>query len=357
MQNARRRCFVHIGPPKTGTSYLQTILWSSREELAAQGLVLPLETARDHFHLALALRGLNRATAAAQIATVLGRLAADIADVKNADLLISQEQLAPATAAEAARLVDLLSGWEVHVVVTARDAGRQIPSHWQQSVKKRATVGFADFLTAVVERRPESADFWLHQDLAAVSHQWANAVSPERVHIVTVPPPGSSPTELLERFSTVLGVDAARLNASPAVVNPNPSLGHVQAQLLRKVNEVMGADLLEVGSPTARGQNYLAKHVLADQRGAPPQLPAGLHPWCADLSERVISEFGQRGYDVVGDLNDLRPRFASTSDTTPTDAEVVDAAARALAEAVRQRYVDLERLRALRAQLKVTQSG
>lgn len=95
-----------------------------------------------------------------------------------------------------------------------------------------------------------------------------DAGSLERVHIVTVPPPGSSPTELLERFSTVLGVDAARLNASPTVVNTNPSLGHVQAQLLRQVNEVMGADLLEVGSPTARGQNYLDKHVLADQRGA-----------------------------------------------------------------------------------------
>jgi hypothetical protein len=351
MQIAPRRCFVHIGPPKTGTSYLQTIFWSSREELASQGVVLPLETARDHFHLALALRGLTRITATDSIATVLRRLTTAIADISGADLLISQEQLAPATAAEAARLVDILSGWEVHVIVTARDVGRQIPSHWQQSVRQRATLGYADFLTAVVERRPEAADYWRHQDLAVVSRQWASAVSPERVHIVTVPPAGSSPTELLERFSSVLRIDPTRLNASPTVVNSNSSLGHVQAQLLLRVNEVMGADLLQVGSPTARGQHYLAMRVLPDQHGAPPQVPAERRRWCADLSERVISELDERGYDVIGDLDDLRPRFSTTSDSTPTEAEVIDAAARALAEVVRQRHVDLERVRPLRAQL------
>ena len=36
-----RRIFVHIGEPKTGTSFLQHALWSNRAQLAAQGIVLP----------------------------------------------------------------------------------------------------------------------------------------------------------------------------------------------------------------------------------------------------------------------------------------------------------------------------
>lgn len=343
-----RRCFVHIGPPKTGTSYLQTVFWSSRETLAKQGLVLPLET-RDHFHLALALRNISRATATDQTATVLERLTDAIANVEGANLLITQEQLAPATPGEAARLVAVLTGWEVHVVVTARDVGRQIPSHWQQSVKKRQAVAYPEFLTALVERRPAADDYWLHQDVAAVSARWASAVSPDRVHIVTVPPPGSSESVLLERFSSVVGADPARLQTSKAVTNS--SLGHAQVELLRKVNEVMGVDLLKTGSPTARGQSYLAKRVLAAQRGVPPQVPRQLRGWCVQLSQQVIAELARRGYDIVGDLDDLRPRFQSVPDSTPSDGDVIDAAARALAEVVRQHHVDRERMQALRAEL------
>jgi len=33
--------YLHIGEPKTGTSYLQNSLWSNRAGLAAQGVVLP----------------------------------------------------------------------------------------------------------------------------------------------------------------------------------------------------------------------------------------------------------------------------------------------------------------------------
>lgn len=36
-----RRIYVHIGEPKTGTSFLQHALWSNRAQLAAQGVVLP----------------------------------------------------------------------------------------------------------------------------------------------------------------------------------------------------------------------------------------------------------------------------------------------------------------------------
>ena len=42
------RVFVHIGLPKTATSYLQTILWSNRDRLRTRGVVVPGAERRDH---------------------------------------------------------------------------------------------------------------------------------------------------------------------------------------------------------------------------------------------------------------------------------------------------------------------
>ena len=43
------RVFVHIGLPKTATSYLQTIIWSNREPLrAARHRAYPATERRDH---------------------------------------------------------------------------------------------------------------------------------------------------------------------------------------------------------------------------------------------------------------------------------------------------------------------
>src|SRR3954466_14272571 len=42
------RTFVHIGLPKTATSYLQTIVWSNRERLRERGIVVPGAERRDH---------------------------------------------------------------------------------------------------------------------------------------------------------------------------------------------------------------------------------------------------------------------------------------------------------------------
>ena len=51
-----RRVFLHLGLPKTGTSYLQTILWAHRAELRAAGLLVPGRERRDHLWASLVVR-------------------------------------------------------------------------------------------------------------------------------------------------------------------------------------------------------------------------------------------------------------------------------------------------------------
>jgi hypothetical protein len=43
-----RRVFIHLGLPKTATTFLQTILWGSRDRLRADGVLLPGDERRDH---------------------------------------------------------------------------------------------------------------------------------------------------------------------------------------------------------------------------------------------------------------------------------------------------------------------
>ena len=50
------RVVLHIGAPKSGTTYLQRLLWQNRAELAAAGVGLPGENQREMFEAAIEVR-------------------------------------------------------------------------------------------------------------------------------------------------------------------------------------------------------------------------------------------------------------------------------------------------------------
>ena len=127
-------------------------------------------------------------------------------------MLISNEHFAdsPAEAARAA-LADLAGAAdEVHVVVTARDLGRVLPSAWQQRVKMGARQPYRKFLATVrrERRRPEVLA------LPGRARRSSSAGPPgspgDRVHLVVVPPPGAPRDELWRAPASVLGVDVSR---------------------------------------------------------------------------------------------------------------------------------------------------
>ncbi|NED55667.1 hypothetical protein G3I24_32885, partial [Micromonospora aurantiaca] len=72
------------------------------------------------------------------------------------------------------------------MIFTARDLARQIPAHWQEDVKNRFDVSFADFVAPL--KRPDWLDFeiarlfWTLQDPVYVLERWAEDLPPERVH-------------------------------------------------------------------------------------------------------------------------------------------------------------------------------
>ena len=49
MSTPTKRVFVHVGAPKTGTSFVQDILFTQRDSLRADGILYPADRHDSHF--------------------------------------------------------------------------------------------------------------------------------------------------------------------------------------------------------------------------------------------------------------------------------------------------------------------
>ena len=208
---ASRRIFLHLGLQKTGTSYLQGVMSRNQDALAAQGLDLVPESRRESFELMLQVRGrYNPERDPASAGDALERFSAHLARAPGSRALLSQESLAASRRAQVQRLVEACGDREVHVVLTVRDLARQVPSSWQQELKAARTVGYERWLERLQEgeRAGRGGHPWIQLDPPAVLARWADLLPPEQIHVLTVPPPGSPPTLLMERYCRVLGVRA-----------------------------------------------------------------------------------------------------------------------------------------------------
>lgn len=344
---APRTCYLHIGLPKTGTSYLQTILGRSRPALADQGLTLWPETTGS-FQVMLDVRDeLDRETDPPEWFDAVEHLRSEAASFAGTRALLSQELLSAARADQVPRLLGALEGYDVQVVVTVRGLAAQLPSMWQQQIKGRGLTAYDVW----VERMTARQDFALIPgcDLVGALERWRQHVPPENIHVITVPRRGAPKTLLLERFCEVVGVDPTTLDVESGYANS--SLGVVQAELLRRVNVALG-DRLPHSRAGYRGPGriFLAETILARQDGRPPRLPVTARPWIEDRSAELVAELRTGGYHLVGDLAELLPEETAFEEipTVVTEADVADAAAQALAEILVARSEDRTRWVGLR---------
>ena len=76
-------------------------------------------------------------------------------------------------------------------------------------------------------------------------------------------------------------------------------------------------------------------------------LPPEMSAWCDGHTERIIGTLEKEGYDVAGDLDDLRSVPASTTSSAVSDSEIAVVAVEALADLLDQRHRDLEQIETL----------
>lgn len=323
--SSRPTVYFHIGAPKTGTTYLQRVLWRNRKALRGADVLYPGEAEPAHFWACLDLRGTSfHGYRAARVPGAWGRLVGQIRDWHGVSV-IDHELFSPATKPQIARAMADLDFAEVHLVYTARDMARQLPAVWQEMVKNASTISFNEFLESVCRdaaRDERATRFWALQDTPAILARWSRTLPPERVHVITVPPAGSPPSLLWERFARLLELEPHVYDGN---IGPsNTSLGAAEAAVLRQLNAELGdLDLpWPVYARTVKGQ--LGK-ALAERRGPRIGLPAARYDWAYAWSKQTAEEIAQAGYHVVGDVEELVPGPAfqgQDPDTAPAELQV-----------------------------------
>jgi hypothetical protein len=341
-----RTVFLHVGSPKTGTTYLQDVLHRHRKRLRDAGILYPGKGNRAHFLAALDLRGIK--FAGYDDPDVPGsweRLAEQIRSWPGVSLL-SHEILAGAEESEIVTAVSTFSDADVHVIITARDLARQIPSMWQESIKNQQTTPWSEYVNMLRDAVGEDAAprqptlghrFWRSQDAADIAARWGKQVGSDHVHLVTVPSVDGGPDELWRRFAGVVGIDSTVLDGR--IGKPNPSLGVVETELLRRLNERVADTMVW---PTYRSQikHRLAESVLVrTQLRGPLRLPSDQRSWAEDWSRDLVAHIGDSGINVAGDLRDLLPARPegqeAYSPAEISDEDILEAASPAIIASVK----------------------
>jgi hypothetical protein len=311
--------FLHIGLPKTGTSYLQSALSRSRERLAAEGVLVPGDRRNAHTLEVWDLFGRRPRGAEQDVSGAWDAMVAAVSAWTGSHAVISSELLSSANDRQVRRTVHSFGSAEVHVVVTVRDLARVVPATWQQELTKGRLWSWADYVAAV--RDPESGPataglaFWLRQDLVRVLDAWEAVVPRERIHLVTVPPAGSPPDLLLARFAEAVRIDPDWLDVEVSPSTGNTSVGLVEAEVLRQLNLGLGGRLNE--RQYTRVVQYAVKPALQQQpNDTPIALSADDRKWVEERSGELVATLRTRGHHVLGDLDDLIPPVSRGVDTS-----------------------------------------
>jgi hypothetical protein len=310
-----KKVFLHIGAPKTGTTYLQKVLAHNRERMEAAGVLYP-RVGREAHHSAVwsVRRTFADTDKGAAFADHWPRLVEESLEWPGGTVVVSSELFCFSRRPKITQIVTAFRHAEVHIVYTARDLMRQVPAVWQEQVKNREVMTYRDYLADVLGRRksPLATMFWNSQGVPDVLRRWSRGLDRSHVHLVTAPP-GGAPADLLwKRFAGVVGLQPDEYPCDlPAA---NTSLSIIATEALRRYNERHAADLqiLDYRRLVRRRLDPAFAATLADGSRLP--LTIAQRRTIVDLSEQMVSRVAKAGYDVVGSLDELIPQRPEPGD-------------------------------------------
>jgi hypothetical protein len=163
---------------------------------------------------------------------------------------------------------------------------------------------------------------------------------------VTVPHPGAPRDLLWERFMRALGIEPTSL--VKGTDRENPSLGVPETALLRRLNERL-KDVVPNERYRQFVREYLVHQTLSrGQTSARLSVPPDVFAWADEVSRSWRDNLASRGYDVVGDLDELVPAapLPWVDPDHPDATEVAEVGLKGLEamvrEAARLRDVEIE---------------
>jgi hypothetical protein len=333
---AKQTVYLHIGLHKTGTTYLQRLFGANRDILRDAGIDYPGgPTGPSQLLATYDLQG--RRPYGYKDPRVSGQWAALVEAIATGGqprVLMSEERLSLCSRRQVRRAVEAFPDADVQVIITVRDLARVLVSQWQQNVKSGATWTWQQFVDSVgdPDRRATNParSFWLRHDVGAICARWAAVVSAQHVHVVTVPRSGSSPQELVSRVGSVVGFAADDLRRHPTWANE--SVGVAGTEVIRRLNHRLG-DALNQAQRDRVINSDLVPALARGEHAVRFGLPEEQIGWVTEHAEATIKLLRDGGYDIVGDLDELRvaPEPGMRRPDETTDAELLDAALDGLA--------------------------
>lgn len=289
---------LHVGPVKTGSTFIQDLLWRYRDDLARQGVSHPCSHANEMWFAVndvqdCAFIHFDFPECRGSWASIVDRV---LDDPRPA--ILSHEVLSFSTEEHIARIASDLASRPVRLVVHARSLADMLPSTYQEKVKMvDPDISWHDWLD---EQRATRAAW---SDSSTIVARWARHVPAEQIHLVTVPPKASNPMVLLSRFADAAGIDTGTWRAEGAAANA--SLDIDQTEALRLINQLT-ADTMDMRERRNLVNRLVLPLLGTPDRGRRRQIDADHRPWIEPETQRRVTSLASSGVTLHGDLADLR---------------------------------------------------
>ena len=220
------RYIIHIGPPKTATTYLQANFTSLAPWLAEQGVLYPTDLgAPGHARLP---QMLSEPDAEVTLKPIFAKLNSSGAHT----VLISAEDLAALRRQGIASLRRLIGNNLVYIVYYCRRWSEMIRSRWGERVKHGMDITLADSIQAATDTPLKVGA--INYDLSLA--RWSRAFGMAALRLVSLSVLADDKQELLGHFlQHQLGITLDRL---PSATSQNQSLSLVDTEILRAFNSM-----------------------------------------------------------------------------------------------------------------------
>ena len=167
-------------------------------------------------------------------------------------------------------------------------------------------------------------------DPAGVARRWGGSLPPRQVHIVTMPKQPASQHEFWERFADACAIDSEGLDLDQVKVNE--SMGVVEAELLRRVNQALSGRIATSRDQSVLLRDLFAHEILVPQGSEPIAISAEQYDEAAERADQAIAELRESGVKVHGDLSDLTAtRVAGRTPDQVSDSELLEVALESIA--------------------------
>lgn len=318
------RVFLHIGPPKTGTTTIQSALNARRTQLLAQGIRYVGAGSQTSAAAMAVTRRRNPANGRYIPISTWNDVLRELRRSVEHTAIISSEWFAGADRSQIERLAADLRPYTVSVLITIRSLELILPSRWQQNVIEGASYGYEEWLEEIFAPTdsPRKARFWHQQDHGKLALRWAAAFGTDQIHIVCVNE--TEPLRLLRDVEAITGITPGTLDADE--VTKNRKMDRQEVEEIRRFNELVnsrGVSRSLAYLSVSRGAVVRLQAVESAVRSRITPIRRDVHQRVVAASEAIIVDLQNSGVRVFGDLRCLRAtEQIDCAEVNPSDVAV-----------------------------------